>query len=79
MHRCEECGSDVQEGLSSEGLCPACLLWLGLGSDRTPEDYSTAARSAAFRVPWSDAAASLSAGQNFGTYRVERLLGSEPA
>ena len=75
MNRCEECGSDVHASLSAEGLCPACLLWLGLGGRQNREDHTTMPRPAAPRTPWVETGSRLDSGQEFGTYRIERLLG----
>ena len=64
----------------STQICPlracarrACCAW-GWAAGQTPEDHATMPRSAP-RTSWGDAGSRLDSGQEFGTYRVERLLG----
>ena len=70
---CVGCGAEIGPGLASDGLCPACLLKLGLaGSNTLGEDDPTTTASPEARL---GAVGMLAPGQAFGPYRVERLLG----
>jgi len=71
--RCVGCGAEIPPGVSSDGLCPVCLLKLGLAGDRTPGDEdqtATASRYARAGAGWM-----IPDGQPFGSYRVNRPLG----
>ena len=35
--QCVRCGAEVPDGLSAQGICPACLLKLGLPGDQSDE------------------------------------------
>jgi eukaryotic-like serine/threonine-protein kinase len=60
---CPECGTELELGLSPSGLCPQCLLKLGL-DDRLDQAETDP----------SDFDPSLAAGQEFGSYLIIRLL-----
>ena len=70
---CVRCGTEV-DGLSAEGICPACLLKLGLPGDQSDEALTVTAPGEA---PSTDrhVDSRLTPGQTFGSYRIERLLG----
>ncbi len=61
-------------GLSAEGICPACLLKLGLPGDQSDEAPTVTAPGEA-PSPARRVDDRLTPGQTFGRYRVERLLG----
>jgi hypothetical protein len=71
--RCAGCGAEALPEVSSNGLCPTCLLKLGL-SDHTRRgdgDPTNTAPGGATPGPRR----MIAHGQQFGPYRVERLLG----
>ena len=73
--QCVRCGAQVSTDLSADGICPTCLLKLGLAlpDHATGEDTTVSASpTAAVRTAGGQL---LSSGQTFGTYRIERLLG----
>ena len=73
--QCVRCGAQVSTDLSADGICPTCLLKLGLAlpDHATGEDTTVSASpTAAARTAGGQL---LSSGQTFGTYRIERLLG----
>jgi len=71
--RCAGCGAEALPGLASSGLCPTCLLKLGLPDHtQTGDELPTnTAAGGASRGPRR----MIAHGQQFGPYRVERLLG----
>ena len=64
--RCVWCGAEPPSGLSADGLCPACLLKLGEEPTLTGPPHAR---------PPSVGGGIIAAGQQFGPYRIERLLG----
>ena len=71
---CVRCGTEVTEGLSADGICPNCLLTLGLASAAADDDQPTVSVSpGSARRPTQGQL--LASGETFGTYRIERLLG----
>lgn len=75
--RCVGCGAEIPAGISSDGLCPACLLKLGAGRTGThePADDDPTISALTHHHPGSGRNRMIPAGQQFGPYRVERLLG----
>ena len=72
--QCVRCGAEVAEGLSAEGICPACLLKLGLPGDHSDEAPTVTGPGGA-PPTGRHIESRLTPGQTFGAYRVERLLG----
>ena len=74
--RCVGCGAEIPPGKSSGGLCPACLLKLGVGrpDSEAPRDDDLPTASA---LPGAGRGGGrmIPAGQHFGPYRIDRLLG----
>lgn len=71
--RCVECGAEIPLGMSSDRVCPACLLKLGLADDHTPGDDDPTNTAPPHARP--RAGGMIAPGQSFGPYRVGRLLG----
>jgi len=70
--RCAGCGAEALPAVSSNGLCPTCLLKLGLPDHtQTGDDPTNTAPGGASPGPRR----MIAHGQQFGPYRVERLLG----
>ena len=62
MNTCSECGTELPAGSSRLGVCPKCLLGLGVDKAEGPTTVTLSSPE-------------VQAGQWFGTYRVVRLLG----
>lgn len=65
---CAECGAELADD-AARGLCPRCLLQVGLGSPTDPEETVSYGGEAGPR------GALPQVGQAFGPYRIVRLLG----
>jgi WD40 repeat protein/predicted Ser/Thr protein kinase len=63
MSKCPQCGAEIPGDSARLGLCPQCLLRLGI--DDSAPDLST--------LTWTSQ--QVQAGERFGPYRVVRLLG----
>ena len=73
--QCVRCGAEVVEGLSADGICPNCLLTLGLATPELPNDEQPTVTATPGSASRSVEGQLLSSGETFGTYRIERLLG----
>ena len=71
--QCVRCGAEVPDGLSAAGICPACLLKLGLPSD--PDEAPTVTGPVGAPTTDRHIESRLTPGQTFGPYRIEHLLG----
>ncbi len=72
--QCVRCGTEVFEGLSADGVCPNCLLTLGLTTNLPIDDQPTVSVSpGSARRPTQGQL--LASGETFGTYHIGRLLG----
>ena len=65
---CAECGAELADD-AVRGLCPRCLLQAGLGSQTDPDATVAAAGGAGQRRTLPNV------GEQFGPYRILRLLG----
>src|SRR5262245_45990736 len=77
---CSRCGTELPGSVAESGLCPACLLKLGLG-ETAAEGLGRAVsidRPSAGPNPETrlDSEARLAAGAQLGHYVIERLLGA---
>jgi WD40 repeat protein/serine/threonine protein kinase len=68
MRLCPRCGAELAGTSELEGLCPRCLLQLGLAADQTAETPETTGH----QLNWPERPV---AGQRYGPYRVIRLVG----
>ena len=73
IHRCLQCGAELARDVA-QGLCPRCLLKVGLGA-RTDAGDAPTATSPSRDSPSVPPHAAPEVGQSFGPYRLERLLG----
>ncbi len=64
---CVRCGTEVVEGLSADGVCPNCLLTLGLASTDLPPDEQPTISATPVSAGRSVQGQLLSSGQTFGT------------
>jgi len=73
VHRCLQCGAELARDVA-QGLCPKCLLKVGLGT-RTDAGDAPSATSPSRDSPPGHPHAAPEVGQSFGPYRLVRLLG----
>jgi serine/threonine protein kinase len=75
LTRCPRCGAALLPH-TPEGLCPACLFAIAIGSQSTfaPDTLGLESADAASRNAPQEKTY-LTHGQTFGAYRIERLLG----
>ena len=75
--RCVGCGAEIPAGRTSNGLCPTFLLKLGVGPSGAdvPGDDDSTTSGLPHRRSRGDGRRMIPEGQQFGPYRVERLLG----
>ena len=74
--QCVGCGAEIPAAKSSNGLCPTCLLKLGVGrSDSHAPRDDDPTTSDPRRRRRGDGERMIPEGQQFGPYRIQRLLG----
>lgn len=74
-HRtCPECGKSLAEG-ALEGLCPECMLKVGLAADSVPETRVGPGGTVVLGAPDAPPRVAPEIGREFGRYRVLRRLG----
>ena len=71
---CSECGAELDAYALRQGLCPKCLLELGLEETAT-DQLSTLASEEQTEPASRPVRTRLSSGQRFGHYQILRLLG----